>query len=238
MRSRSSTEPYGSTYAQWQERIGCVVSGLQRRGVGPGDASPPFSRTASRMATLYWATQLLGATFTPVNWRLSRDELAFIIENAEPRCVVSETATAFEELIAGFSATSTAPVSDEAHSIMLYTSGTTGHPKGVLRTHRAERAAAAHISPKTGTLARTNARSDAALSHDGISFAHRDDDAQRYIRCNAAVGFGARASICSNASVLRTSTSHPRYTTIYLPIRASNSTIWGRCGSSDSPARR
>ncbi len=135
------------TYAQWQERIGCVVSGLQRRGVGPGDRVATVLKNSEPMATLYWATQLLGATFTPVNWRLSRDELAFIIENAEPRCVVSETATAFEELIAGFSATSTAPVSDEAHSIMLYTSGTTGHPKGVLRTHRAERAAAlAHIA--------------------------------------------------------------------------------------------
>ncbi|HEY1727013.1 MAG TPA: AMP-binding protein [Candidatus Baltobacteraceae bacterium] len=135
------------TYAQWKERVMRVVSGLQQRGVGRGDRVVTVLRNSEPMATLYWATQLLGATLTPVNWRLSRDELEFIIEDAEPRCVIGEAATSFEELLDGTSATSTDSVSEETYSIMLYTSGTTGRPKGVLRTHRAERAAAlAHIA--------------------------------------------------------------------------------------------
>jgi 2-furoate---CoA ligase len=135
------------SYAQWEERVRCVVSGLQRHGVGPGDRVVTVLQNGEPMATLYWATQLLGVTFTPVNWRLSGDELAFITEDAEPRCTIGEAGVAFDNLVAETPATNLPLVLDDAYSIMLYTSGTTGRPKGVLRSHRAERAAAlAHIA--------------------------------------------------------------------------------------------
>jgi 2-furoate---CoA ligase len=135
------------SYAQWEERVRRAVSGLQRHGVGRGDRVVTVLKNGEPIATLYWATQLLGATFTPVNWRLSGDELAFITEDAQPRCTFSDAAVAFDDLLTEAPATSLPPVADEAYSIMLYTSGTTGRPKGVLRTHRAERAAAlAHVA--------------------------------------------------------------------------------------------
>jgi 2-furoate---CoA ligase len=132
------------SYRQWLARIEAAAAGLQHRGVRAGDRVVTVLRNGEPMATVYWAAQLLGATLTPVNWRLSRDELTFIIEDAEPRCVITDPAELFVE---SHPPADFPPVSDETYSIMLYTSGTTGRPKGVLRTHRAERAAAlAHIA--------------------------------------------------------------------------------------------
>ncbi|MGH7683632.1 MAG: class I adenylate-forming enzyme family protein, partial [Vulcanimicrobiaceae bacterium] len=132
------------SYREWLARIETAAAALQRRGVRAGTRVVTVLRNGEPLATVYWAAQLLGATLTPVNWRLSRDETTFIIEDAEPHCVITEP----EELFAESHPPAQFPqVDDETYSIMLYTSGTTGRPKGVLRTHRAERAAAlAHIA--------------------------------------------------------------------------------------------
>ena len=57
---------------------------------------------------------------------------------------------------------------EDAISVMLYTSGTTGRPKGVPRTHRAEHSAAvAHAGPDPATHRRDRARRHADVPHDG-----------------------------------------------------------------------
>src|SRR5579883_2561476 len=71
------------SYAQWLPRIARVYGGLVARGVRKGDRVVTVLRNGEPMASIYWATQLLGATFTPVNWRLSEAELCFIIGDAE-----------------------------------------------------------------------------------------------------------------------------------------------------------
>ena len=154
-------------YAEWMERIERAAAGLQATGVRERDRVLAVLRNGEPMATVYWATQLIGATFTPVNWRLSQDELAFIATDAEPACIVVdpevdvrlEGAIVCGDLLSCRAQRHVAPaLTGESYSIMLYTSGTTGRPKGVLRTHRAERAAAiAHIvqnryAPRERTL--------------------------------------------------------------------------------------
>ena len=76
---------------------------------------------------------------------------------------------------------------------MLYTSGTTGKPKGVPRRHRAERAAAARprraepLRPR-----RAHARRHAALSHDGRALAAGHGAGRRLLRLPAALRRGGR----------------------------------------------
>ncbi len=161
--------PLRLSYAMWLERIESVAAGLRARGVGPGDRVLTVLRNGEPMCTLYWACAFLGAAVTPVNWRLADGELQYIIKDAEPRCAVVEdvgpqaasVAAAVKTVAVGdvpgavcswadLTATQRGkldPVPETANAILLYTSGTTGRPKGVPRTHRAERAAGvAHVA--------------------------------------------------------------------------------------------
>ena len=164
------------TYSQWDERTNRIANAMLALGVKPGDRVATFLSNSEVMASTHLALQKLGAMSTPLNIRLSAPELTYCLENAEPTVVVSDDvaaavarealqrtsigatllhagenpvdgATDFETLVA--EAEATAPgvsVSESDPSVMLYTSGTTGKPKGVPRTQRNEFAASvAHV---------------------------------------------------------------------------------------------
>jgi 2-furoate---CoA ligase len=128
------------------------------------------------MATLHWACQFLGLVITPLNWRAKDDEVEYCVTDAGARAIVYEPVSAeavagsaacrsilriaacgasggtarFEDFLERPAAVPTLAASPEDISVMLYTSGTTGRPKGVPRRHRAERAAAlAHVAQNT-----------------------------------------------------------------------------------------
>jgi len=156
------------TYAQWYERIRSVAGGLAALGLERGDHLAVILQNRWEMATLHWACQLLGVIVTPVNWRAKGDELEYCVRDAEARAIafeaVSEEAVReapacaaipriairqaaggtheFEALLAATPPGQPFQAGGEDISLMLYTSGTTGKPKGVPRRHRAERAAA------------------------------------------------------------------------------------------------
>ena len=161
------------TYAEWLESIRRAVGGLDAMGWRAGDHLLVALQNNWEMATLHWACQLAGVIVTPVNWRLTADEMNFFVENADanglvfqdvsaeaaagsplaqdlPRIAVAGAAggtAAFEDLLAAAPADGQPRAGVEDYSVMLYTSGTTGRPKGVPRRHRAERASAvAHIA--------------------------------------------------------------------------------------------
>jgi len=145
------------------ERLAGGIAGL---GLAPGDRLASILRNRAEAALLHWACQLAGVTITPLNWRLTADELDYCLENSEAKAVFFESASA--EAVQGSPSAATLPRIDvdadfaglaaaepasasgsmaETISVMLYTSGTTGRPKGVPRRHRAERAAAiAHVA--------------------------------------------------------------------------------------------
>lgn len=166
--------PLRLSYAEWAVRIGAAAEGLRRLGLGPGDFLLTALQNRWEAATLHWACQFLGLVVVPVNWRAKAEELDFFLSDSGARALVfdessreaaagsaaaaalprvavgcaQEGALAFEELAGGGSGAFPDPAaSPEALSLMLYTSGTTGKPKGVPRRHRAERAAAvAHVA--------------------------------------------------------------------------------------------
>lgn len=159
------------SFAQWQDDIRRVAGGLENKGLSRGDHLVAVMANGYEMATLYWACQRLAVIFTPFNWRATADDMAYVLEDAEAVMVafdkgaaqaILEAAsnlgipdaalvsvggggpgTSFADLLRSDPILSPAGAADDETCLMLYTSGTTGCPKGVPRSHRAERTAAA-----------------------------------------------------------------------------------------------
>jgi 2-furoate---CoA ligase len=149
-----------ATYAELLAEVRAAAGGLCARGVAPGDRVAATLKNRFETAILYWASQWLGAVFVPLNWRLRPDELTYCVADCGARVlaiegVSAEAATAVpdlpliavadapgEPLEAVEGPAAPAAVDEREPALMLYTSGTTGRPKGVPRSHRAERAAA------------------------------------------------------------------------------------------------
>jgi 2-furoate---CoA ligase len=157
------------TYSAWLPKISSVVAAFDDAGLKPGDHLVTLLQNRWEAATLHWACQFAGIIITPLNWRAKPDELAFVLDNAEARAIAYEPVSAeaaatgtlpkfiigataadaisFDAIIEDHAAPATARAAAESWSLMFYTSGTTGRPKGVPRRHRTERAAAiAHVA--------------------------------------------------------------------------------------------
>ena len=161
------------SYENWMSRISALVDGLASLGMRRGDHVLVVMQNRWQMATVHWACQFLGLIVTPLNWRSKREEVEYCALDAEARAVVydesgAESVTAspacyeiprivsyepigdeiaFDELLNAHGGERMLHADAEDWSVMLYTSGTTGRPKGVPRKHRAERAAAiGHIA--------------------------------------------------------------------------------------------
>jgi 2-furoate---CoA ligase len=161
------------TYGQWLERVRAVAGGLQAQGLTRGEHMITLLQNRWETATLHWACQLLGVVMTPLNWRAKADEIDYCAGDAGARLLVFQDVSAdavrdsmvaqklrrvvvgsaeggtlhYEELQASKPAAQLLHATADDWSLMLYTSGTTGKPKGVPRRHRHERSAAvAHVA--------------------------------------------------------------------------------------------
>jgi fatty-acyl-CoA synthase len=139
------------TYAALHDRVDRAVSVLKDGyGLDEGDRLAALAKNCSDMVVLHLACARMGAIFTPLNWRLSTTELGAIVEDCDPALVIGDAS--LDAL--GPTVARTAPMSDisvaidaaaphpslptdaDAPSLMLYTSGTSGRPKGVLLSER------------------------------------------------------------------------------------------------------
>jgi long-chain acyl-CoA synthetase len=150
------------TYAQLDERSNRLAQALRALGVREGSRVAHLDRTGPEIVELLFATSKLGAVVVPLNWRLAPRELRAIVGDARPHVVLAgETyanvaadlarepeiavlGDAYERLLAAHDPIDPGGRGAPGDTVLqMYTSGTTGVPKGVLTTHRNLAAAAA-----------------------------------------------------------------------------------------------
>jgi len=152
------------TYGDMADRAARLAEGLRARGVVPGDVVGLLSYNCPEFLETVFAANYLGAIAMPINWRLAAPEVRYILEHSQARALVCDEALVgvAADAMAGMdsrplavcvapspsdgwlaladlrSARVTTPparaAGDDVHRLM-YTSGTTGRPKGVMLTH-------------------------------------------------------------------------------------------------------
>ncbi|WP_157250377.1 AMP-binding protein [Nonomuraea typhae] len=116
------------TYGHLLKRANRFSHGLRAMGVDRGDSVLTVLRNGRDALTMMLATYQIGAYHVPVNWHFTDDEIAYIAADCGAGAV-------FRGPIGGRfdDQPDTPPEHRSAGSMMLYTSGTTGRPKGVRR---------------------------------------------------------------------------------------------------------
>ncbi|MBW2273706.1 MAG: long-chain fatty acid--CoA ligase [Deltaproteobacteria bacterium] len=150
-------------YASLDARIARLAGALQERGIGPGDRIAVLLANRSAFLEAIFAAARMGAIALPVNTRLSPREICFLLDDCSPSalfyesdlakivaaacgrarrappllCPVGGAGDAYEPLLAGATPLDEIrPVSPDDPMMLMYTSGTTGKPKGALLPHR------------------------------------------------------------------------------------------------------
>jgi len=144
------------TYAQLEDASARVAGALGALGLNKGDRIAWFGKNSGTYFTLFYGAARAGIVMVPVGWRLAEVEAAYIIDNAEAKLLLlgdgfeAMAATLGQRpgLIGCFTAAEArakligAPRQDFVPSgpddavLQLYTSGTTGNPKGAVLSNR------------------------------------------------------------------------------------------------------
>jgi long-chain acyl-CoA synthetase len=145
------------SYRELEQRSNQLAHVFRSAGLQVGDHVALCTENRPELFVCVWAALRSGLYYTPCSNRLTRDELQYIVDDCGAACVVVSApvldrlgdvdvpegcarlvigaqAPGWDAFDAALAAQPVAPIGDQAQGAsMLYTSGTTGHPKGVVR---------------------------------------------------------------------------------------------------------
>ncbi|MBB3862144.1 long-chain acyl-CoA synthetase [Novosphingobium hassiacum] len=149
-------EGRSTTYRELSGQAAAVAAALVGQGHNSGDRIGYLGKNSDYYFALFFAVARLGCVLVPLNWRLSEDELAYIVADSEMACLFSDAE--FAALAARLVGARGLPhrlldramledrsdgaalpaygVDPQAVVFQVYTSGTTGRPKGAMLTNR------------------------------------------------------------------------------------------------------
>jgi len=154
------------TYAQIWGRVNKLANALRKIGAEKGDRIGMLQVNCNQYVEAYYASAMMGAIFVPLNFRAKADELSYMIANAEVKILLvgsrysemvgamlpelptvkhcisidrkEEKRLFYEDVIDSASSDeSFIEIGDDDITMLMYTAGTTGRPKGVPLRHSA-----------------------------------------------------------------------------------------------------
>lgn len=144
------------TYAELDRDIAACAAVLSARGISAGERVAALARNCVLLVILHHACTRIGAIYVPLNWRLADRELAWLIGDIEPALLVEDdgidrgapsmTVASLDAAIAETAPAETGAIDPAAISLILYTSGTSGRPKGAMLSNRALAETAINLS--------------------------------------------------------------------------------------------
>lgn len=142
------------SYGMLWERIGRIAADLRARGVRPGDRVALLMKNSTAFLEIAFAVSHVGAVLVPINYRLARDEVHYILQDSGAVCFYCDEVFAFAPAIidatiivdaaaqADGSRLSRHSPDEEPTPVaagdllrIMYTSGTTDRPKGVTHSY-------------------------------------------------------------------------------------------------------
>jgi fatty-acyl-CoA synthase len=140
------------TYAAFADRAHRLGGALRDLGVEPGDRVAYLCGNTLELMEAYYGVLFAGAVLTPLNIRLSADELKYVLADSGAALLVLHPSFAdvgvraertvligdeYESMLAAAAPAERPAVDENAVCELFYTSGSTGNPRGAMLTHRA-----------------------------------------------------------------------------------------------------
>ncbi|MBB6454114.1 acyl-coenzyme A synthetase/AMP-(fatty) acid ligase [Salirhabdus euzebyi] len=153
------------TYEEWDKEVNKLANALRASGVDKGDVVSTYLFNTIELANVFFACGKIGAILNPINFRLKSQDIEYIFKDSAPKVVLFEKALEphvnaihknfghisfwyvdndtpsyavnyYERVKNASIERPFVDISENDTYAIMYTSGTTGRPKGVMHRHR------------------------------------------------------------------------------------------------------